>query len=293
MKHMICLAGFPRPVFDEITRTSAIQFTGDRTHPPIAKCMTEPFAYREGMADYYLEQLAQRIGDQKPTEDIGVGVICADYGDSTARFLSAFFPFAIVATVEPIYLETFPKHLRRQTLSKYVKSLSDTAEDIRRRIAIVKDILSGNNFSPLTLPLRNFQSTHLRDSIEHLFHVLGSEGDVRGEVERIEAALNRQHPKRNLQDAKRTAYIEDDRRLRFKSPGTDKHAMVRKLAEGHSSSCLIGSRARLGGPLGHAFHYDCEYERGGVDRNYPNCHGANAEPFHSTHANIAPNDYVR
>lgn len=290
---MICLAGFPQSVFDEISKRSAKYFTGEPAHPPIMKRMTEPFVYRDGMADYYLGQLARRIGEQNPTEDIGVGVICPDYGESTSDFLSAFFPFAIVATVAPAYVDTVPKHLRRKAVTDYVDSLSDKAKDIRDRIAVVRDILSGNNFSHLTLPLRNFRSASVRTSVEHLFEVLGAEDDVRRKLETVEATLKRQHPRRYTQDQKRTAYFEDDRKLRFKSPGKDRHAMARKLADGHSNSCLIGARARLGGPIGHAFHYDCEYERRDVDRNYPNCHGADTEPFHRTHANIAPNDFIR
>lgn len=293
MKHMICLAGFPQPIVEEISKTSANHFTGDRRHPPIYKSITEPFVYRLGMSDYYLNELASRIGKENPTQDIGIGVICADYGASTSVFLSAFFPFAIVAMVEPIYLNTVPKRNRREVILAYLDRLTAAADDVRNRIAVVRDVLSGNNFSPLTLPLRNFQSDQLRTSIWHLFNVLGSGDDVRGELSRMEEAFKQRHPKRNLKDAKRTAYFEDDRRLRFKSPGKDLHAMARRLDERHSSSCFIGARARLGGPIGHAFHYDCEYARGGVDRVYPNCHGTDARPFHNTHANIAPNDYVR
>jgi len=260
MKHMICLAGFPQLVVNEIMKTPANQFTGDRNHPPIAKSTPEPLTYRAGMADYYLVQLARRIGELKPTDDIGVGIICADYGDSTSVFLSAFYPFAIVVKVAPIYIETFPKHERRQALTTYVRSLTDTAANVRERIAVVRGALSGNNFSPLTLPLRNFRSLELQGCIEHLFHVLGAGDDIGGELERIEEILKIRHPKRNMLDANRTAYFEDDRRLRFKSPGKNKHAMARRLDETHSPSCFIGARARLGGPIGHAFHYDCEYE---------------------------------
>lgn len=293
MKHMICLAGFTQPVFDEISKTSALQFTGDRTCSPIAKRMAEPFVYRAGMADYYLAQLAKRISELNPTEDIGVGIICADYGNSTSKFLSAFFPFALVVKVEPIYIHTLPKNHRRAAVTEYIGLLSKTAKEIRSRISIMRDILSGNNFSPLTLPLRNFQSCCLEPGIQHLFDVATTESDLRSKLQEVEKTLKQQHPRKNMQDSKRTSYFEDDRKLRFKSPGKDKHAMVRRLADGHSNSCLIGARARLGGPISHAFHYDCQYEKGAVDRQYSNCHGADAEPFHDTHANIAPNDFVR
>ena len=207
--------------------------------------------------------------------------------------MDAFFPFALVATVDPFYLNVVAKHKRRQALITYVHSLAVAAEDIRSRIAVVRDVLSGNNFSPLLLPLRNFRSVQLSDGIRHLFDALGSTDNVRAELDGLENTLSRRHPRRNMQDANRTAYFEDDRSLRFKSPGKDKHAMARRQAEQHSSSCFIGARARLGGPISHAFHYDCDYERGGLDRIYPNCHGVDVELPRATHANIAPNDYVR
>jgi hypothetical protein len=293
MKHMICLAGFPRLVVEEISRASAQKFTGDRANAPIMKGLPEPLFYRPGMPDYYLQQLARRIGEEKPTQDIGVGIICADYGESTSAFLDAFFPFAIVATVDPIYLNVVAKHERRKALTTYVSSLAAAAEEIRSRIAVVRDVLSGNNFSPLLLPLRNFRSAQLSEGIRHLFDALGTTDNVRAALEGLENTLSRRHPRRNMQDANRTAYFEDDRSLRFKSPGKDKHAMARRQGEQHSSSCFIGARTRLGGPIGHAFHYDCDYERGGLDRIYTNCHGADVALPRVTHANIAPNDYVR
>ena len=76
-------------------------------------------------------------------------------------------------------------------------------------------------------------------------------------------------------------------------PGTDRHGAARLVGVGHKAYCLINGRVRLGGPFDALLHYDCDYERGAVDRKYLNCHGAPQEPAKATHVNIAPSDAIR
>jgi hypothetical protein len=69
--------------------------------------------------------------------------------------------------------------------------------------------------------------------------------------------------------------------------------MARLQGQGHLPECLISARVRLGGPFDSRFHFDCEYEKKGLDPIYPNCHGADTAPAANSHVNIAPSDYVR
>lgn len=293
MHYIICLAGLPQEVVEEIQRRPAARFTEARTRPPIARRLPTPYCYRPGMSDYYLNAIATEIEELRPKEDVGIGLAYVDYGGYTETFIGAFHPFAVTIRLDPFYPATFEKHRRRQALMAYVDALIRAVDGLRERIAVVRDVLSGQRFSPLTLPLRNFRSGVLQETIGDLFQTLGLENDPRARLIAAVEIITARHPLERLADRSHRPYYEDDRGLRFKSPGRDKHAMAWKVGDGHSHSCLINGRARLGGPIQANFHYDCEYERGNVDAQYPNCHHVATAPSKRHYVNIAPNDYVR
>lgn len=293
MHYIICLAGLPQEVVDEVKRRRPVRFTEAPSRAPITRPISSPFSYRPGMSDYYLNAIATEIEAIRPTEEVGIGLAYVDYGGCTAAFVDAFCPFSVVTRLDPFYPASVEKHFRRQKLTEYVNALTLTVDELRKRIAIVRDMLSGQRFSPLTLPLRNFRSDVLQETIADLFKSLGTDNDPRAQLNTAINCIKARHPLRQMPDRSHRPYYEDDRGLRFKSPGKDKHAMARKVGEGHLLPCLINGRARLGGPISANFHYDCEYERGNVDTEYPNCHSAPTAPTKTNYVNIAPNDYVR
>src|SRR5690606_17761497 len=130
-------------------------------------------------------------------------------------------------------------------------------------------------------------------TIANLFVELGTVEDARARIDEACARIVAQHPLQRVTDRSHKPYFKDNRGLQFKSPGSDKHAVARRVGDGHSPACLINGRARLGGPLDPGFHYDCEYEHSHVDSEYPNCHGAPTPPSKRDYVNIAPNDYIR
>jgi hypothetical protein len=293
MQYVICLSGLPEEVVNEIKGRPTVRFTESRDRAPIARPVKFPYAYRPGMEDYYLNAIALQIGEVRPTQDVGIGLIYVDYSGYTQRFMQDFYPFSIAMRIEPFYPNSVEKHRRREELIAYVDGLARSVDELRARIGIVRDVLSGQRFSPLTLPLRNFQSNILQKSIRELFLALGSGGDTRASVYAAVEAIAASHPLLRLTDGSHRPYYEDDRGLRFKSPGREKHAMARGVSEGHAHRCFINGRARLGGPIEVSFHYDCEYERGNADGDYLDCHGSETKCARRSHVNIAPNDYVR
>jgi hypothetical protein len=292
MKMLVCMAGLPYEVAEEVKGLSAAVFTEDKDNTPIVKPIKPPYAFRDGMSEAYLNELAERISELNPREDAAVLLVYVAYeGEATLGFLKRFFPFALAAPLDPFYPDRFPKHERRKALRNYVDNMKTVVERLRGRAHVVRDVFSGQNFTPLLLPLRNFHSDVLAAQIEELFYGLGTIEDPRDRLERSKQAILAQHPLHRL--ASHTPFFQDNRQLRFKSPGKNRHGMARLIGEGHDHRCLIGARVRLGGPFDPLFHYDCEYERRNVDKTYANCHGASAEPAVKTHVNIAPSDAIR
>ena len=180
----------------------------------------------------------------------------------------------------------------RSVLQKSARRTKPIGGDSAQALAPDRQIwYSAAVFTPLLLPLSNFRSDVLAPQIRTLFDSLGTAENPRVEPGVSKDAILTQHPVNRREG--HTPFFQDSRNLRFKSPGRDRHGRARLCGEGHENRCLLNSRVRLGGPFDALFHYDCEYERGGVDRIYPNCHGADAEPAVRTHVNIAPNDAIR
>ena len=294
MKTFVCLAGFPAEVVTAVGQRSAARFTGATDNQPIIRAIREPYAFRAGMSDFFLDALAKRIEALKILDEVSIVVVYAAYeGAETERFVGTFFPFALCAPVAPFYPDQAPKAQRRSVLMAFVDEVERTVASTRAKARAVRDALSGQPLSPLLLPLRNFKSEIVRPEIQALFGELPRQDDAKARLDSAVAAITTAHPLRRLQNGSRAAYFQDDRTLRFKSPGKDRHGMARALGDGHRPDCLINSRVRLGAPFDTLLHYDCDYGRGNVDRDYPNCHGESQAPAAKTHANIAPSDAVR
>lgn len=288
MHLFVCLAGFSQEVLQEISKRPA-RFTGNKNISPIATPISPPFFYRQGMENYYHQKLSLKIREAGHGDDVGVIVAYSNYSQSE-HFVSRFFPFALVAPIEPFYYNACPANSRRSDLLKFVDRAELIVRDLRSRAAVMRDHLSGQNFSPLTLPIRNFKSSNLQERLKTLFTLSGA-GDARSAIQDVTHALIQQHPLKK--DAGHRPYFVDERGLRFKSPGKDRHGWNRGGNFGHRPECHINSRVRLGAPLRANFHYDCDHERRKMDTTYPNCHGMLHTPTKHTHVNIAPNDAIR
>lgn len=295
MRIMTCIAGLPIEVAQELQRRSPAKFTGDNAQPPIVRPIKQPYGYRNGMSESYLSELANRLEMLNPKDEVSVLLAYVAYdAESTARFVDCFFPFALSAPLQPFFPNQPPKHERRNALIRYCDEIELAVRSLRERARVVRDVLSGQNFTPLLLPLRNFRSEALLPCIRELYENLGTIDNPRPALMDARNSLLQRYPvQRLIGDRIMSAYFQDDRHLRFRSPGSNRHGMARLVGRGHEPTCLIGSRVRLGGPFDALFHYDCDYEHGRVDRSYRNCHNQETSPAAATHVNIAPNDAVR
>ena len=291
MKTFVCLAGFPQPIVEEIHSRPAAHFTEAKDNTPIARALREPYAYRCGMEDFYHENLAKRVEALKIKDEVSIILVYANYVcNETKNFVGTFFPFALCAPINPMYPDKMPKHIRRSTLMTYVDEIEKTVARAKANARIIRDTFSGQPMSPLLLPLRNFKSDVLSTRVRGLFDTLPLDSAPRPGLKDALDAIKKSHP---ISRQSGVAYYEDQRKLRFKSPGTDRHGAARLVGAGHKASCLINGRVRLGAPIDALFHYDCDYERKELDREYPNCHCTLQKTAKTTHANIAPSDAIR
>lgn len=291
MHFLICLAGLPRAMVEEMGKSSPARFTEDRSNLPIMREMAAPYAYRDGMSDYFVGQLAKRLEAIPPGRDLGVGLAYANHAGQRDRFLEAFYPFAATMPFDPCYPDTWRKDRKRSELATAMEALISAIDRLRKRIRLMRDVLSGQNFSPLTLPLRNFRSEVLQPQISAISEALRAEDATRDLVEQRVTAIRQRHPLHRRADHR--PFFEDNRGLRFLSPGGADHGVARVVGKGHTPTCLVNGRTRLGGPLKAGFHYDCDYERRDLDAVYPNCHSFKQKPSKGAYVNISPTDAIR
>lgn len=250
------------------------------------------------MANTYINDIKQRINYRN--DEVGILLAYANYPNpSTQVFAQAFFPFAITASFPPHYPHQYLKHERRASVVRHVDDVMAVVRKLRENSRQMKDALSGNNFSPLTLPLRNFQSNVLTNALADLFRNLGGSQNPKGDIDVAKQRILNRHPHQRILAGKdirprdrQKPYYADDRDLRFKSPGSAEHGWAQGEI-GHNPLCLLNSRVRLGGPLRPKFHYDCDFENREIRGQFPDCHDNHAVPSKRTHVNIAPSDYFR
>lgn len=292
MKFFVCVAGLSHEAVEELSKRSAAVFTEDKTNPVIVRPLNQQFAFRPGMSKYYLGELVKRFQVLPPREDVAILLAYVRYGhQETSRFVRDFFPFALASQLEPFYPNSAPKNERRHQLLDHIAVIETVVGDLRKRARVVRDVFSGQNFHPLLLPLCNFKSDVLGPQVEALFNSIGTVENPRGQLDAARAAILTDHPLYKSEN--HTPFFQDNRDLRFKSPGKNRHGFARRVGTEHQDQCLLSSRVRLGGPFDALFHYDCDYEHRSLDASYPNCHGVDTPPGASTHVNIAPNDAIR
>ena len=158
MDFLICIAGLPRVLADEVREASPARFTQAKSNLPIIREMKEPYAYRPGMSDYFLGQLAKQLEAIPPEREVGIGLAYARHGGARDGFLEAFYPFAATVPFDPCYPGVWETRRFRAELALAFDTLAHAVDRLRERIVLMRDVLSGQNFSPLTLPLRNFRS---------------------------------------------------------------------------------------------------------------------------------------
>jgi hypothetical protein len=229
--------------------------------------------------------------------DNGLGIVLArgsDHSSGDVNTVSeAFWPWALCATVtmdSPIGVRGAGlKH----AANIHAETAIGTAVKLSGKLRKVTSMLTSEvRRTPWLLPLRNFNSPHLRGMLRAMSSALVATNDFDGCVRDAHDRFIRNHSVRR--DGKGWVF-KDDSSVEFKTPPRDQfHGARRDVAEegGHRSSCFFTARLRMGGYYPDGFHYDCR--RGSrLSGNLPNCHDDIEAYKGNPHLNIFPNDYIR
>lgn len=288
MKTVMILAGLSVEAHDRIRRENASSFA------PNGKLIVKPLpseGYTAAYAKTIIDEAHSYVHSLKENDEACI-LMCYVGGQDNAEntFLANFFPFALVRNINPIDTSTAnSKNEKNKILNDYFRYILSETIQLRGISRSVKEKTEIRNLTPLLLPVVNFRSDVFIGLMNSLFHNLGRSTNVSLLLQNSIDEFFRHHPKARPNGDRR--YCFSDGRMYFKSPGSDRHGFRRTNGTGHTNTCLLNARSRLGGTFDHQFHYDCSAVKGSLAAGYPNCHGVLTPPK-PTHVNIAPNDYI-
>lgn len=283
----IVIAGLSVRGFD------ALRAISERLVAPSGKLFATPVklpGYPKEHAQKYQEMMRDHILALRETEPISLTLAYVDYNEeTTAAFVNAFRPFALVRPIAPLGEDVEGKQACNRASSEYGKYLTAEAKELRARAKQISEFTHIRNVTPYLLPYGNFESSHYREMIERLYDQLGTANDIAELMKNESTRLAQHHPRVKPPGQQDSCFT--DGRLYFRSPGRNRHGYFRhSAAKEHHASCLLAARSRLGGSYAHDLHYDCTPVKQ-LAANYANCHGVPTPP-EKKHVNICPNDYV-
>jgi hypothetical protein len=296
MKFVIGFAGIPHDVYDQIYKNRDVITT------PEAEFVSTPlkpyvFSYSGEHADFFNKEFERRIraDHNNKLADTAFALICVNHDEqSTAAFRRKFFPSTLVLSVDWA-IEWGSPTVIRQSGNRLVECLRSASKLARAILGpLKKELTERSNKTPFLLPPRNFKSKTFVNTLQQLQEALVSSPDKTGTIREFAKMVERDHPLKQ-DDPRNPWFFVDDRNVRFRAPGRDRHAFARPdYAGDHSYACLLSGRRRLGAPFDPAFHYDCTKAQEKLKAPFHMCHGEDeSEMEGDPHLNIAPNDFVR
>jgi hypothetical protein len=306
---IVCVAGVEQEIIRELQKLKSSELARKGNIPLIVKPLKSDVGYSASYANELIRKIHAELA-KRP--DVAIGIVLAYNKEppNSEVVRNAFSPFALSAPFEARPVASFPKFRRRKCIEECIKDIQQVVASLATASSSVKDFVSGRHDRPVNLPVCNFHSAILKSNIRELCHALSSSSDPAADLRAFEEDMCAKHTTGKLRlGPDQYRYIQDDRKLRFKSPGRDKHGLARAamqtLAGTHNPSCHVALRSRLGAPVQRNFHFDCDVApnknpdqtaKSKVRINgiaFVNCHGSEPTTDRSkTHVNIAPNDMV-
>ncbi len=247
-----------------------------------------------GHADRLLAELKKRLENNPNAVDKGMGLLClcSQWDDPTA-FVRRFHPFCAGHLVEmpvPIATSGVPGRI---TARKIVRNLTEAVPSLIRAVAAMETELRDRlKRTPILLPIRNFGSPRLGESVDRLFFCLSQEKQPLEAIKQACEEFEKHHPFARVREMRKWCFV-NNANVQFRAPGRDMHARPHLGADGHNIRCYLAGRLRLGAPFLDSFHYDCVRRGRALSGRFPNCHDKFADYTGKPHLNIAPSDFIR
>ena len=247
-----------------------------------------------GHADRLLEELEKRLESSPNELDKGMGLLylCSQW-DDPASFAKRFYPFCATHPVKmpvPISRSGVPGQI---TAKKIVRNLTEAGPSLIRAVAAMGTELRDRlKRTPILLPIRNFSSSRLGESVDRLFFCLSGEKRPPEAIKQACEEFEKHHPFARVREIRKRCFV-NNAHVQFRAPGRGMHGRPHLGAEGHNIRCYLSGRLRLGAPFLDTFHYDCMRARGALSGRFSNCHDTFGNYTGRPHLNIAPSDFIR
>lgn len=294
---MIIFAGIPAIYYGRLadlarTRLRGEEFTG---------LGLKPFHGRYEIDEFYCEELLETMAryiEGRPeciTRGLAVIIVrsSGQRPEETVRLEKAIWPFALYKTICIDYPVSDRGEGLRRAANVYSNAAISAGQTLASLTKYVNNIFTTQlRRTPLLLPLRRFDSTHLVSLIGEILSSLPTGSEPGNIIDRACERFLARHPRRR--DGKGVIF-ENYSGVEFKTPPrSDFHGNRSKVANelGHNAKCFLTARLRMGGHYADGFHYDCR--RGSsYSGHFKNCHDAEEYYKGNPHLNIFPNDYIR
>lgn len=285
--------GMPSDTFDEVYKKRNILGQNVKFEGFPLKIYEETLELHHGirMLKKFIE--LRKADSHDEAMETGYAVIYIKPPNSNLEnFESLFFPSTLIYPIEWTRQYGSKKKIAEANNELFRKLEKATKESIKILEAFRKETVEKANRTPFLLPLKNFRSKALIESLEQLQANWLTETDPNEVIKQASSEFERQHPPQRV-DYKDKAFYMNPGKIEFHSPGKALHGILGSQA-GHTIECIMNGMKRLGAPYHPAFHYDCQKgERGNLKGLFFNCHEDEEKMEGDPHINVAPNDFVR
>jgi hypothetical protein len=232
----------------------------------------------------------------KHSGDQAAIVAYVNWDSSSEIVIDQFLKYALLHKVRSPSAEELRHGHFSQEVNRIIGEIRSGVDKFAQVIGCLKfELTNKRNKTPFLLPIKNFDSDVLVDSLHRVSSDLISVGDSEAGarfLSRVTQDFFAHHPQAQMSDGKMAH--QNGSSLIFRPPGNNLHGAFED-AEEHVVECRLGARLRVGHSYPEGFHYDANYPgqtrtMGGL---WPSCHAQHAAKEGLRYLNISPNDFIR
>ena len=230
MKFFFVLAGVPQEIFDEVRKQRAFVAGGDNTKVELVHHGRYGTPYTAGEVEKILTSFVPHL-QAEANDDLGQTAFAVFYvsnGDSDRLLEEGLFPFLFTVRIE-WQLSGYEKHDLSASKNALVRPLRALAAHTRACMqALGKELVEQSQRTPWLLPVRNFESDHLRPAIQGLMADLLASTSPCDVLARRNQEFKHQHPPQRTQDGHHAGryYFVDGSGMCFKPRNTQRRPLI-------------------------------------------------------------------
>ncbi len=286
---MFLFGGIPNIYYERLRELAARRLNGDQfTGLPLYPSVDRTYTISKAYCEELIRTLVVYVEGRPNCLNEGLGVVLLHREWERNLFETDFWPFALCKTVHVTTRISRNGMGSNRVANIYANLAISAAQQLRKPIyALTTEFATRLRRTPLLLPVRHFDSQHLRNLLIETFEVRNAPHPTVA-ITNACARFVDHHPF-NLRG--RGGSFESPHGVKFTVPGRqDFHGRRTQIkAIGHNDVCFLNARVRLGGFFADGFHYDCTRGASNYAGLFPNCHNEKAYYTGRPHLNVYPN----